>query len=78
MLVSYIPNSTEIQLILRHDDGHSADASAFACVRYQHDPSHPSLLGGLEMGVSPAWRLHQLNQREQALRAGEMAADTKS
>lgn len=54
MLVSYIPNSTEIQLILRHDDGHSADASAFACVRYQHDPSHPSLLGGLEMGVSPA------------------------
>lgn len=62
------PNLTEIQLILRHDDGQSTDASAF--VRYQH----PSLLGGLERGVSPAWWLYQLNQRDQALRAGEMAA----
>lgn len=39
-------------------------------VHYQH----PSLLGGLEMGVSPAWWLYQWNQRDQALRAGEMAA----
>lgn len=36
----------------------------------------PSLLGGLEMGVPPAWQLHQLNQREQALRAREMSVDT--
>lgn len=38
--------------------------------------THPSLLGGLEMGVPPAWRLHQLNEREQALRAREMSVDT--
>lgn len=32
MLLSYNPNLTEMQLILRHDgDGYSADQSAFAC-----------------------------------------------